>query len=157
MKPKREKGTCYGCGAMDHLVTQCPKRKDCTENNYVRLIRIYVKDKNKHSVIAKCLTDSGSPISFIRKSSVPLGVEEAHRGVYFGLNETRLNVFGKISVYIFKNTMKINFWLIVVSDESMRWEVVLGRDFTKASDLNVDPNALKMISVEKLENKLLRD
>ncbi|XP_041451855.1 cellular nucleic acid-binding protein homolog [Drosophila obscura] len=34
LKPKREPGSCYACGAFGHLVGQCPERKSVTYNNY---------------------------------------------------------------------------------------------------------------------------
>lgn len=157
LKPKRVAGSCYGCGANDHLVAQCPQRKHIGGNNYVRLININFNDKFKNSIIAECLIDSGSPISFIKKSCVPLGVElQTHFENYFGLNESQLKVLGKTYVNILKNSIKLHFWLIVVTDQSMRHEVILGRDFMKICDLNFDPSALEMISYKCNENSIIK-
>ncbi|XP_033172630.1 uncharacterized protein LOC117149095 [Drosophila mauritiana] len=34
LKPKREPGSCYACGAFGHFVGQCPERKSANINNY---------------------------------------------------------------------------------------------------------------------------
>ncbi|XP_032570916.1 uncharacterized protein LOC116800388 [Drosophila sechellia] len=34
LKPKREPGSCYACGAYGHFVGQCPERKSANINNY---------------------------------------------------------------------------------------------------------------------------
>lgn len=72
---------------------------------------------------------------------------------YFGLNGSQLITFGKTQCYVKKHEVKIYFDLIIVSDESMRCGVVLGRDFMKKFDLKIDLAALKIVTVERIENQ----
>lgn len=152
--PIREKGTCYGCGSAEHLVAQCPKRKSEDDNNYVRPVEIYFSKGINKSIITEALIDSGSSVSFIKISLVPDGEDlQENYKKYFGLNESQLIAIGKTQCYVKKQEVKIYFDLIIVSDDSMRCGVVLGRDFMKKFDLKIDLTALKIITVECIENQ----
>lgn len=52
-----------------------------------------------------------------------------------------------------KNFDKIHFNLIIVANESMSYDVVLGRDFIDACNLNLNLDTLKMITVDKIESR----
>jgi len=71
---------------------------------------------------------------------------------YYGVSKSVLNCFGKTLVYIKKNSINVYFYLNVVDNESMGFDIVLGRNFMDACNLNMDLNALKMVTVEKVEN-----
>lgn len=153
-KPKREKGSCYACGEMGHFAAKCLKNKNGDENNYVRYFEINFMNNAKSKFITACLIDTGSPISFIKISKVPkdvIGVPVLSS--FYGLNKSPLKTYGKILCYIMKNLNKIHFNLIMVANESMNHDVVLGRDFMEACNLILNLDTLKMITVDKIESR----
>lgn len=52
-----------------------------------------------------------------------------------------------------KNFDKIHFNLIIVANESMSYDVVLGRDFMEACNLNLNLETLKMITVDQIGSR----
>ena len=148
-KPKRVTGSCYGCGSNDHFIAQCSEKNTSEEqnNNYVRQVKINFDGNYNIYVIAECLIDSGSAISFIKKCRVPNGIfKQPVLNSYFGLNKSKLKTFGKISCFTLMNKMKIYFEVIVVANESMSHDVVLGRNFISACNFKIDLNALDGIA-----------
>lgn len=138
-KPKREYGSCYGCGSSDHKIAQCSQKKNVPKNEYVRNFKIYFKEIINQFLCLECLIDSGSPISFVKQSSLGhirkifettnLKSNEMLNLNYFGLNNSRLNIIGKIPSFVIMNKNEYNFELLIVTDESMGYDAVLGRDF----------------------------
>jgi len=51
-----------------------------------------------------------------------------------------------------KNLNKIHFYFVIVANESMSLDVILGRDFMDACNPNLNLDTLKMVTVENIEN-----
>jgi len=51
-----------------------------------------------------------------------------------------------------KNLNKLHFYLVIVANESMSLDVILGRDFMDACNPNLNLDTLKMVTVENIEN-----
>lgn len=147
-KVKREKGTCYGCGDAAHRIADCPKnKKKSTKNNdYVRKYLITSKEAGTNfKYFADCLIDSGSPISFVKQSLVPENLNiENDELVFYGINKSHMNSFGKFKVKVHLINKNVEIDLLVVSEDTMRYNVVLGRDFLKEanSKLIIDDEVL---------------
>jgi len=52
---------------------------------------------------------------------------------------------------VMKNLDKIRFNLVIVAIESMIHDVILGRDFMDACNLNLNLDILKMVTVDNIE------
>lgn len=114
-------------------------KKNVPKNEYVRDFNIYFKEIIDQFLCLECIIDSGSPISFVKQSSLGhirnhfettnLKSNEMLNLNYFGLNNSRLNVIGKIPSFVILNKNEYNFELLIVADESMGYDAVLGRDF----------------------------
>jgi len=90
-KSKREKGSCYACGKRGHFVAKCLKNKNKNEgeNNYVRYVKINFVNESNTRLIAECLIDTESPISFTKISKVPKDISKSPvLSLYFGLNKS---------------------------------------------------------------------
>jgi len=88
----------------------------------------------------KCLKDSGSPVSFLKKSVVPSYViidENNLNNTYFGINESKLDVIGNTVCLIESSNKNVLIELLVVTDESVRYSMVVGRDFLNLSNFNI--------------------
>ncbi|XP_033243671.1 uncharacterized protein LOC117186697 [Drosophila miranda] len=154
-KPKREPGSCYACGAFGHLFGQCPERRSVSNNNYVRYCKIFLCNKIVTLLIAACLIDSGSPISFVKKSLISTKtILEPVSESYFGLNRSQLKTFGKMLCYVLKGEIKYFFHLNMVSNESMSHGVVLGRNFMNACAQSLDLITLKMVTLDAVNENV---
>lgn len=119
--------------------SQCAQKKNIPKNEYVRNFKIYFKETINQFLCLECLIDSGSPISFVKQSSLGhirtnfettnFKSNEMLNLNYSGLNNSRLNIIGKIPSFVIMNTNEYNFELLIVTDESMGYDAVLGRDF----------------------------
>jgi len=115
------------------------KNKNEGENNYVRYVEINFVNESNTRLIAECLIDTGSPISFIKISKVPKDISKSPvLSLFYGLNKSYLKTYGKVLCYVMKNLDKIHFNLVIVANESMSHDVILGRDFMDACNLNLN-------------------
>jgi len=84
------------------------KNKKEGENNYVRYVEInFVNESNQ--IIAECLIDTGSPISFIKISKVGYISKSPVLSLYYGLNKSYLKTYEKVLCYVMKNLDKNTF------------------------------------------------
>ncbi|XP_076660318.1 uncharacterized protein LOC143363643 [Halictus rubicundus] len=176
--PAREKGSCFGCGEMGHLLPNCPKKnvtrvpkRQVTytemeipeEDDYHKNVQYVMNEK---CMILYTLIDSGSPVSFIKRSYVPGRIENIQNsnGVRLvGINKSPLGLLGTVeaSVELSKDT-KETMTLLVVPDQTMYTPVVLGRDALRLFAMNIvqtkrDPiSQLEILNIIKEKNGELR-
>lgn len=142
-KPRRMPGTCYACGSDEHMVTDCThnKKKSSTEadNHYVRMFNFSLMYNSNYNFSLECLIDSGSPASFIRRDVVPKDIEvsELENDSFYGLNRSKLKTYGKFLCYIEVLNKNIKIELVVVDSESMKYCVLLGRDFLRKTNSRI--------------------
>lgn len=141
-KPRRLPGTCYGCGSSDHMVSNCERNKkklsDQT-NNYVRSFNFSSINDSNFKISLECLIDSGSPVSLIRRDVVPneIKIFEFRSDSFYGLNFTKLKTNGKCLCLIDVNNKFFEIDLIVVEEDSMKYSVLLGRDFLRKTNAKI--------------------
>lgn len=151
-KPKRETGSCFLCGSMDHKKPDCPKRSTSTwkankaremdkstmstmlvENVPVAAVQkvVGVIFGENTEVKLNAILDSGSGISLIKENIVPLGVKYNSQFVnnFVGINNVKLDILGviKANLIIGENNLTLDFH--VVSNNTMVNECLLGRNF----------------------------
>ncbi|VEN44890.1 unnamed protein product [Callosobruchus maculatus] len=166
-KPKRVKGSCFICGKMDHKAPDCPRKssrsnvndsqssstpstsstistidKDNSliEHSYQFPMTLeFVADENLCSITVNAMLDTGSPISLICEKYLPSCCISPNNldKQFSGINNSSLNIVG-----IFKDTVKINesvvpINLYVVSNETMTFPAIIGRDFTSLHDFKI--------------------
>lgn len=110
----------------------------------------------------ECLIDSGSPISFMKKSIIPIEVRErvCNEKSFCGINGSRLRILGEINANVSLEGQTTGVCIYVVGEETMRPSLVLGRDFLKTAGyvlqratsvddiLNIDIGTESPLSVE---------
>ena len=150
---------CFRCDSEEHLIKDCPQmRKNSTapENSICSTIvhgnntsTIHAINGNSKSLTMNqdgitscvissagyseprcCLIDTGSPYSLIRKSIVP-----SHSKVLLtdqkctGLNGSAIEVIGETTVSLKCGNITEEVKLLVVNDDTMKVDVLLGRDY----------------------------
>lgn len=156
-KPKREKGSCFTCGKMGHKFTNCPEKAH-RSTHVVQKGNPYVvsfdysltKDDNcvcKYSLEA--LIDSGSPISLMKEKYVPFYDKNVNDNYDFtGINGTKVDVLGIFQTDIMINDITIYVKFYVVTDTTMSYASILGRDFLATPDLKITLS--DSIKIEKI-------
>lgn len=160
MKPKRAKGSCFRCGAIDHMLKDCPK--PAPANNRVALVtHDGFSDDEVHNAMNELnmvsvtflfgdiiyatandlfsLFDTGSPISLIKRSSVPqnLITKAIQYSGFRGVGNFKLRSYGKIPVKISFREISHQIDLHVVPDTVMSHSLLLGRDFLKKFNIRL--------------------
>lgn len=156
---KRPAGTCFRCWKAGHDHFNCPNPKkilvamnnavaaavteandlESTEDGLndaisaINLVSVaYVIGLNECTEFMNCLSlfDTGSPVSFVKKSIVPLSTYiTTFYSKYRGLGNTKLYTYGKIQCQIkFRNRCH-DLALFILPDETMAMPMILGRDF----------------------------
>jgi len=133
-KPKRETGSCFLCGAMDHKKPDCPKRSTSTWKANK------AKDKDKSTMLIESVSvvaiqkmvgvmfgedtevklnailDSGSGISLIKENIVPLNVKYNFQFVnnFVSINNVKLDILGviKAKLIIGKTDIMLDFYIV---------------------------------------------
>lgn len=171
-KPRRMPRTCFRCGSAQHTIRDCTKPA-ANIADQVALTDKFQGDSdgtqrflevNNVSVtfqydvpVTQCnmftsLFDTGSPISLMRRSSLPLKLsgESTYSG-FSGIGHFKLCTFGKIPTIItFRNLSKV-ITLYIVSDYLLPYPLLLGRDFLCAFDIGLSMYHLIPNSVLKPE------
>lgn len=152
-QPKRERGACFGCGATDHRISTCPK-KNSTLSSTTNLVQSSASDSPytlpvkfsissggsilNYEIVA--LIDTGSPVSIIKSSYVPIDARIPIASDDFnicGINGSKLVILGLFVKDIYVHNIKVNTKFLVVPDETMAYMALLGRDFIAGSPLNL--------------------
>lgn len=174
-KPKRPKGSCFVCGEVGHRANQCPKSRQNPVMVLQDENDVYLNGRDKsrnekvlyneyvfpikyqfcnYEVSLLTLVDSGSASSFIQECFVPpylikenncVGTDEVS---FVGVNNSKLNIVGNICSKINFNDNLINMNIFIVKDLTMKYPVILGRNFMKVAGLklNILPKERKEIT-----------
>lgn len=156
-KPKREKGSCFTCGSMQHKQKDCPKNIQSTQSVSERSpdsstnlvdyqidvvpsyqIQAILEVDNRKLNITPIL-DTGSPISLIIDSLVPDFSVQKNVNVptFHGINSSALTIIGKFKSNLIFNDLNLEMDFYVVPKNTMKYECLLGRDFIAKHKLNV--------------------
>lgn len=152
-KPRRAPGSCFTCGSMEHHKQQCPKRRnlvasavgtaeeaaveyeDELADAISRMPLVSVSFKDHHGNFTKsrsfhALIDSGSPVSFVRRSALPSGfaVSSLRKSKYFGIRNVPIYIHELLNCQLNLNDRNKIIKINVVPDDFIPFDVLLGRD-----------------------------
>lgn len=159
-KPRRSYGSCFGCGSTSHQLKECPRRvsrerpeepSPSTSTNlvqpalsapYMVNIGYSVSDKNgsncKYSLNA--ILDSGSPISLIKESFVPIEVRSPvcqDKIEFRGINGSPLEIIAIFYSKVDIEGIIVDIKFYVVPNHTMAFMALLGRDFSTQSSIKI--------------------
>lgn len=168
-EPKRDKGSCFRCGSHSHVLKDCPKPPPANpkqvalidsfrsgtdarseeetsgsasnsvgETNEVS-VAFQLGGKFTHSNTILSLFDTGSPISLIKRSEIPIEIPSGpmKESGFKGVGNHNICTYGRIFAEItFRNIKKI-IEIYVILDKLMHFPLLLGRDFSKSFQINL--------------------
>ena len=165
-KPKRERDACFKCGKVGHRLKECPEWKQSKEpaNNEVMLmenssivkphyLKFQVEKLNGDMINFTGFMDSGSPISLVKVSKVdkatiqPITDDIELKGV----NSMKVKLVGFIVRKVKVEDILFTTKFYVTSDDTMKSNVLLGREFISDSNLRFVFEGDKMIVTRRLE------
>lgn len=147
-KPRRERGSCFKCGSMGHRVERCPTSRDISyvvphqdeDSDFFPTVLLDIKttESNFRQLEISALLDSGSPISFIKEAIIPSNlIRDTDKSIKFtGINNSEMHVIGSVEVQLAYDGIPYNIMLQVVTENTMRNPLVLGRDFLKKAGIS---------------------
>lgn len=169
LAPRRPTGTCYMCSEVGHRFLECPKRKTTStaavkdkniltgQLDAVQLVSVAFISRDKCIEVKRVsLFDSGSPISFIRKSLVPIKFDE-QRGKenYFGMGGGNIKPCGHIRCKITFRGVSATHEFIIVPDEKSVSPLIVGRDLLSRLNIGLCLFKIRYSSCELLKlNKM---
>lgn len=142
--PRREKGSCFRCGSPQHKIANCPVQTDQnrrapkkettthlveSRTSYEVPMVLHTDDGNIFDVQA-CL-DTGSPISLVRLDVI--GEKVKTNSIirnFCGINGSKLDIIGIFDGKVLIQDIEVPVLLHVVSNQTMSFPALLGRDFT---------------------------
>lgn len=151
-QPKRQQGACFKCQEHGHTYSNCPKRIKTTtalvtelESNNEHLADVLATTELVSVAfsfgISKCIQfteitaifDTGSPTSFIRRSSLPDSVQCAD--LYYsnlrGLGSLKLYIHGIVQCVLKIHNRLRKISLMILPDNVLPTPLLLGRDCLK--------------------------
>lgn len=111
------------------------------------------KDRRTQCTNHVALFDTGSPISFAKKSMVPSDVQcgQLAYSNYRGLGQTKLFTYGKIQLTITFRKQSHLLTVLILPDNVLPTSLLLGRDFLQLFNIGLHFNNYKPeISMSKL-------
>ncbi|CAG9773419.1 unnamed protein product [Ceutorhynchus assimilis] len=159
-KPRRARGSCFECQATDHQVKDCPRRKGrqperrsaqadstVTYTSSTNVTQDIFPAYMVTCIFRKYLNyefdaiiDTGSPISLVKESVINREDILPHDSSqnFYGLNKTPLKILGCFEDIVIIADCEVKNIFHVVSDDTMSFDVLLGRNFM-SNDLEL-PN-----------------
>ena len=174
-KPKKEKGACFECGSTSHRIADCPQRTSnrrgesstAREPNttastnvvqpetlsapYMVSLSYTIFDKSGHSCkyTISAMLDSGSPISLIKNSFVPLDARTPVTGTeqdFCGINGSRLQILGNFYREVEIEGIPVELKFYIVPDDTMAFMAILGRDFSSHPSVEITLNENRVVT-----------
>lgn len=151
-EPQREKGACFRYGEAGHISKSCPKKEKPEINNIYRdalkedefrkIVTYEVKDSSLRRILClDTLLDTGSAISIVKERFMNNEIVEpvdSFDGKFYGINNTKLTVKGKIVARVVLNGItRDNVVIYVVPENTMMTSAILGRDVLRLFDLTL--------------------
>ena len=176
IKPKRDRGSCFQCGATNHKLRDCPQKGKVmtgsktpettaqisnlvddrrSNNEFLEIVELQIsKNGSKYSRECESQFDTASPISLVKSKFIPLNfVASVPDGHYEGINGSALEILGRVEVGIKgKEFSAENVLLRVVPDGAMKCDLILGRDTIKLLDLTLAKREEKHKDVSEILN-----
>lgn len=176
--PLRPNGSCFRCWKMGHDHRSCtnPRKvlrphaaqpvaavqaEDTIELEALNLVSIAFEiDPVRSAEFRKfsSLFDTGSPISFIRRSCVPerAAKTDAPTSDYFGIGGRRLNILGNVKCLIKFKRQSRKIKIHILPDEEMLMPLILGRNFLNSfrirlTKLNYKYEKNELLTINKSE------
>lgn len=127
----RNKQSSSSCGQPDNQ-----RNGYVSDNDFERLFS-YRDENQQFSCKLLTLLDSGSPISFMQRTFVPtfLVADHGEDENFCGLNNSKLEILGSVVLYVNLKDSEIKLNVFIVKNQSMKYPVILGRDFLKTTDM----------------------
>lgn len=122
-------GVCYICGVAGHMA------RDCSAGNQINQIGVggkyinFVVNFNDRTMTWRGLIDTGSPISLLRECSCSEFIPNNNFNNFRGLNRTKLNVLGLITILVGFDGKRRDIDFYIVPDYTIHYNVLLGWDF----------------------------
>lgn len=139
--PKREKGTCFKCGEKGHVVSECTGKAEANQincvdsawmdNDFQKRVKLILSNSSLNcEVELKALIDTGSPISFVKEKMIPSNfINYDNTATHFcGINGSKLNVVGTTAVDIVYDELQVKAQIYIVSEDTMSFPMIVGRD-----------------------------
>lgn len=152
-KESRPRGSCYKCGEMGHTIKTCPKENRSEGPGSTTALMVDDgRDTSRYYLIVmintlkfRCLIDSGSAISIIRKShyekyfSNYKVVSLDNNMLYNGINSTKLDILGFITcnLGLLESKYSILCKFAIVPDTAIPCNMLLGQNFLSTQGLVV--------------------
>lgn len=158
-KPKRERGSCFICGSLEHQQRSCPQKFSNGRTNNVKktendastnLVEVYTDVVPSYRVKAQVcieekqkkitpILDTGSAISLIISSCVPeyLIDRNKQQNSFYGINNSNLQSLGMFKTKIILDGLCLDVSFYVVPETTMQYDCLLGRDFIVGNNLSV--------------------
>ncbi|CAK9817732.1 Transposon Ty3-I Gag-Pol polyprotein [Anthophora plagiata] len=155
-KPRRERGTCYICGASDHKKQSCPRYPTSTKERTPKpstsattthlvqftesVIPCYTINASLEVGKVTAVLDTGSPVSFLSETLIPshIIINPNNNSVQFeGVNRSRIKILGRLRQTLIVADCEAEIDFYVIPRDTMSCTCLLGRDFITNDNLEI--------------------
>lgn len=164
-QPRRPSGSCFFCWEMGHQYRDCPKKRmnvaainfcpqsdmpsasadEANANDLAALqsvsfsFDIHNSGRNSKMFNSFALLDTGSPVSFIRRSIVPMEmpIQPLHYSQFRGLGDMKIYSYGKHICQIQLKSKTCSCPVFIIPDNILPAPMLLGRDFLQHAGIGL--------------------
>jgi len=179
-RPKRERGSCYVCGSTDHRVRDCDQKKQAasatTSQKEAQISNVTTDRESKWNsneflkraevqlsatgldcrIVVSTQLDTACPISLIKAKFIPpSSILHLENERYEGINGSVLKVMGGVTAKVcLEDAMTNDSILRVVPDQTIKCDMLLGRDILRKLDLTIAKRS-KEEEIGNIANEIL--